>query len=63
VRRRVAVHVGNGRAPDPCGALAADGVFAKDLFAEELMAQRSGFERFSTLHDVVEGLERLSAKL
>jgi 2-hydroxy-3-keto-5-methylthiopentenyl-1-phosphate phosphatase len=58
-----AVHVGNGRVSDLCGALAADVVFAKDSLAEELTAQGIGFERFSTLHDVVEGLERLSAKL
>jgi 2-hydroxy-3-keto-5-methylthiopentenyl-1-phosphate phosphatase len=38
-------------------------VFAKDSLAEELTAQGIGFERFSTLHDVVEGLERLSARL
>jgi 2-hydroxy-3-keto-5-methylthiopentenyl-1-phosphate phosphatase len=57
-----AVHVGNGRVSDLCGALAADVVFAKDSLAEELGAQGIGFERFSTLHDVVEGLEPLEAK-
>lgn len=57
------VHVGNGRVSDLCGALAADVAFAKDSLAEELAAQGVAFERFSTLHDVVAGLERLAAKL
>ncbi len=57
------VHVGNGRVSDLCGALAADVVFAKDSLAEELGAQGVAFERFTTLHDVVKGLERLALKL
>jgi alpha-galactosidase len=58
-----AVHVGNGRVSDLCGALAADVVFAKDSLAEELTTRGVGYEPFTTLHDVVAGLERLSEKL
>jgi 2-hydroxy-3-keto-5-methylthiopentenyl-1-phosphate phosphatase len=57
------VHVGNGRVSDLCGALAADVVFAKDTLAEELTAQGVAYERFTTLDDVVAGLERLRERL
>jgi len=57
------VHVGNGRVSDLCGALAADVVFAKDTLADALAADGVAFERFQTLNDVVDGLERLSTKL
>jgi alpha-galactosidase len=57
------VHVGNGRVSDLCGALAADVVFAKDTLAEELAAQGVAFEPFTTLRDVVAGLERLAERL
>ncbi len=53
------VHVGNGRVSDLCGARVADVVFAKDSLAEELAKQGIPFEPFTTLHDVVAGLERL----
>ncbi|MEE2679973.1 MAG: alpha-galactosidase [Myxococcota bacterium] len=55
----VAVHVGNGRVSDLCGALAADIAFAKDSLAIELEARRHSFERFETLHDVIARLEQL----
>ncbi len=54
------VHIGNGRVSDLCGARAADVVFAKDSLAEELARQGVEFEPFETLHDVIEGLERLT---
>jgi len=57
------VHVGNGRVSDLCGALAADVAFAKDTLAEALALEGVAYERFATLHDVVAGLERLSARL
>jgi 2-hydroxy-3-keto-5-methylthiopentenyl-1-phosphate phosphatase len=57
------VHVGNGRVSDLCGALAADVVFAKDSLAEELASRSVTYESFTTLHDVVAGLERLAARL
>jgi alpha-galactosidase len=57
------VHVGNGRVSDLCGALAADVVFAKDSLAEALTAQGVAYERFTTLTDVVAGLERLRERL
>jgi alpha-galactosidase len=57
------VHVGNGRVSDLCGALAADVVFAKDTLAEALAAQGVAFEPFTTLRDVVAGLERLAERL
>jgi 2,3-diketo-5-methylthio-1-phosphopentane phosphatase len=58
----VVVHVGNGRVSDLCAAQAADVVFAKDTLAEELDRQGVAYEPFETLHDVVEGLERLLRK-
>jgi len=54
------VHIGNGRVSDRCAADAADIVFAKDTLADELDARGIGYERFTTLHDVV---ARLSARL
>jgi 2-hydroxy-3-keto-5-methylthiopentenyl-1-phosphate phosphatase len=57
------VHVGNGRVSDLCGALAADVAFAKDTLADELRERRVAYEPFTTLHDVVAGLERLAARL
>jgi len=54
-----AVHIGNGRVSDTCGALAADVTFAKDSLAEELVNRGVAFERFTTLHDVIPTLERL----
>jgi len=59
----VVVHVGNGRVSDLCAAQAADVVFAKDTLAEELDRQGVAYEPFETLHDVVEGLERLLARV
>jgi 2,3-diketo-5-methylthio-1-phosphopentane phosphatase len=59
----VVVHIGNGRVSDLCACQAADVVFAKDSLAEELARQGIAFERFATLHDVVEGLERLLTRL
>jgi len=59
----VVVHVGNGRVSDLCACHAADVVFAKDTLAEELARQGVGYEPFETLHEVVEGLERLLHKL
>jgi len=55
----VVVHIGNGRVSDLCASQAADVVFAKDSLAEELVRQGVAHEPFETLHDVVEGLERL----
>ncbi len=57
------VHIGNGRVSDLCGGLAADVVFAKDSLAEELTARGVAFEPFTTLDDVVAGLDRLAEKL
>ncbi len=57
------VHIGNGRVSDLCGALAADVVFAKDTLAEELAGRGIRFEDFSTLHDVIAGLERLVERM
>ena len=59
----VVVHIGNGRVSDLCACHTADVVFAKDTLAEELDRQGVGYEPFETLHDVVEGLERLLHKL
>jgi alpha-galactosidase len=59
----VVVHVGNGRVSDLCAAHAADVVFAKDSLAEELGKQGVAYEPFETLNDVVEGLERLLARV
>ncbi len=61
--KRVLVHIGNGRVSDLCGALAADVVFAKDTLAEELAGRGIRFEDFSTLHDVIAGLERLVERM
>jgi 2,3-diketo-5-methylthio-1-phosphopentane phosphatase len=61
--RACVVHVGNGRVSDLCGALAADVVFAKDTLAEELAARGVAYEAFTTLDDVVAGLERLAERL
>jgi 2-hydroxy-3-keto-5-methylthiopentenyl-1-phosphate phosphatase len=58
----VVVHVGNGRVSDLCAARAADVVFAKETLADELRRQGVGYEPFETLHDVVEGLDRLLAR-
>ncbi len=58
----VVVHIGNGRVSDLCASHAADVVFAKDTLAEELDRQGIAHEPFETLHDVVEGLERLLHK-
>jgi 2-hydroxy-3-keto-5-methylthiopentenyl-1-phosphate phosphatase len=57
------VHIGNGRVSDLCGGLAADVVFAKDSRAVELTARGEAFEPFTTLDDVVNGLDRLAEKL
>ena len=57
------VHVGNGRVSDLCACRGADVVFAKDSLAEVLREQGVSFEPFETLHDVVEGLERLDRRL
>ncbi len=57
------VHVGNGRVSDLCASEAADVVFAKDTLAEELGTRGIAFEPFDDLHDVIEGLECLSARL
>jgi 2,3-diketo-5-methylthio-1-phosphopentane phosphatase len=54
-----AVHIGNGWVSDTCGALAADVVFAKDSLADELVRRGVPFEPFTTLHDVIPGLEPL----
>jgi 2-hydroxy-3-keto-5-methylthiopentenyl-1-phosphate phosphatase len=59
----VVVHIGNGRVSDLCACRTADVVFAKDTLAEELTRQGVGYEPFETLHEVVEGLERLLHKL
>ena len=59
----VVVHIGNGRVSDLCACYAADVVFAKDTLAEELDRQGVAYEPFETLNDVVEGLERLLARL
>jgi alpha-galactosidase len=61
--RACVVHVGNGRVSDLCGALAADVVFAKDSLGEELAARGVAYEPFTTLHDVIAGLERLAERL
>jgi 2,3-diketo-5-methylthio-1-phosphopentane phosphatase len=57
------VHIGNGRVSDLCGGLAADVVFAKDSLAEELSARGEAFERFTTLDDVVNVLDRMTETL
>jgi alpha-galactosidase len=54
-----AVHIGNGRVSDTCGAMAADVVFAKDSLADELARREVCFESFTTLRDVIPTLERL----
>jgi 2-hydroxy-3-keto-5-methylthiopentenyl-1-phosphate phosphatase len=54
-----AVHIGNGRVSDTCGALAADVVFAKDSLADELASREVPFEPFTTLRDVIPALQRL----
>jgi alpha-galactosidase len=54
-----AVHIGNGRVSDTCGALAADVAFAKDSLADELVRRGEPFEAFTTLRDVIPALERL----
>jgi alpha-galactosidase len=59
----VVVHIGNGRVSDLCACRTADVVFAKDTLAEELTRQGVGYEPFESLHEVVEGLERLLHKL
>jgi len=59
----VVVHIGNGRVSDLCASQVADVVFAKDTLAEELARQGVAYEPFETLNDVVEGLERLLARL
>ncbi len=53
------VHIGNGRVSDLCGAEAADYAFAKDTLAEELTSRGRAYRPFTTLHDVVAGLEAL----
>ena len=55
------VHVGNGRVSDTCGALAAHHAFAKDSLAPELERRGAPYTPFETLHDVIDGLERLRA--
>lgn len=52
-----AVHIGNGRVSDLCGALCADMVFAKDSLAEALDAREVPYHAFASLHDVVDVLE------
>jgi len=54
-------HVGNGRVSDLCGAIEADLAFAKGTLADALRERGAAFEPFTTLHDVVEGLERVLA--
>jgi alpha-galactosidase len=56
-----AVHIGNGRVSDTCGAMAADVVFAKDSLADELVSREVPFEPFTSLRDVIPTLERLLA--
>jgi 2,3-diketo-5-methylthio-1-phosphopentane phosphatase len=53
------VHVGNGRVSDLCGSQAADITFAKDTLALELERRGEPFLPFSTLNDVIIGLEQL----
>jgi 2-hydroxy-3-keto-5-methylthiopentenyl-1-phosphate phosphatase len=53
------VHVGNGRVSDLCAAHASDVVFAKDTLAEELAGRDLAYQPFTTLHDVVAGLDRM----
>jgi alpha-galactosidase len=57
-----AVHIGNGRVSDTCGAMAADLVFAKDSLAVELANREIPFEPFTSLRDVIPTLERLLAE-
>ncbi|MCP3985482.1 MAG: hypothetical protein GY723_13920 [bacterium] len=57
------VHIGNGRVSDLCASQAADVVFAKDTLAEELGARGISYEPFEDLHEVIAGLERVSARL
>ena len=59
----IAVHIGNGRVSDLCGARAADIVFAKDSLAEELAQQGVPFEPFDDLHDVLTALERIRQRI
>jgi len=57
-----AVHIGNGRVSDTCGAMAADVVFAKESLADELARREIPFEPFASLRDVIPTLERLLAE-
>lgn len=54
----LAVHIGDGRVSDRCGAREADLVFAKHTLAEVLAEDGIAFEPFETLLDVVAFLER-----
>jgi alpha-galactosidase len=56
------VHIGNGRVSDTCGALTADVAFAKDSLAAELTRRGVAFHPFTTLRDVIPGLEALLAR-
>jgi 2-hydroxy-3-keto-5-methylthiopentenyl-1-phosphate phosphatase len=54
----LAVHIGDGRVSDRCGAREADLVFAKHTLADVLGEEGIAFEPFETLLDVVACLER-----
>lgn len=57
------VHIGNGRISDLCGAIEADMVFAKDSLAAALVERGVAHQPFTTLRDVIAGLEnRLAAR-
>ena len=51
------VHIGNGRISDLCGAVEADLVFAKDSLAHALAGRGAPYQPFTTLHDVIAGLD------